>query len=608
MYRLRYLCSLFLVLLFSDGIIADPKSSFTTERPLPKLEGKMINDQRDIADAFDELRANHDSAPDFRFLHKRGNVYTFVQWINGIQSTNRIYVHVDGTDQTVTRVKGNVVSRPMPEPKHKFNGQNAINMTLKHIRKGGERPFGESHPVVRDGNHQAFLIYRGDEVWHGVGIEIDHPRMNEAPEVFGVEWYWIDPEGTVTPWLEGGEVHTSIEVCDGSSTSIAFCSDASTPTVINHAGQCQAGYNCSGTNNEYQAPYDTTEEVEDMWEDLRDSTNCCDVGENNQHYGGDIEINVDGDTGTAAAKYIAHRMGPNQIRRAVMVIDSDFAGNQIAEITAHELGHAYHAKESWGTFSLNAGSGGTLAQRREHRAVLEAIADINSVIFQNYTGSGFAVPPDYDPVSTAGDYSDQFDYSDISAGRDDYQNGQVGGHAFYELAQAVGLELASKIFLLGVNHMADDNSNGKVSFLEMRQGQLDAANALNLSTAEINAVKDAWNDVDVGAAGTGPQIQPPTTTPPSGSPSSPGSVSISLTNNCLWPWTGYSLSWSNVAGATYYDVFHKFGAGAWQLTGSTTNNPESFWTTGDATVTVRACNSSGCSALSNDTESATNNC
>ena len=312
----------------------------------------------------------------------------------------------------------------------------------------------------------------------------------------------------------------------------------------------------------------------------------------------------------ADAVYISHVMGRNQIRRAVMVVD-DAGGippEQLKRVIAHEMGHAYHADQSFSTYQLNDTGIGTRRTRHEQKAVKESIADINEIIFTNYTGSGFSVPSNFSPVSVAGDYSNQFDYGDISGAKNPYVNGQVGGHAFYELVQFVGFERAARIFLISISYLQDDDRNNQLSFMELRQAMIDAAKAMELPAATINAVNDSWNDVGVGGPSQGATVQPVTTPPPRQAPPAPASVSVSLSVPCQFPWTGYLISYGRSSGATFYEVYHRFGSGPWQLTGFTTSNPETFWTTGNAQVTIRACNAAGCSRLSDDVENAPNKC
>lgn len=222
-----------LLLIFSSGILhADPKSSLgNVERfkAIPdELHGVIINDHRDISAFFDAKSAQHESAPDIRFLRRDGGNYVFQQWINGVPSDNEVHVFMR-EDRTISRMAGKIDRRQYPEPIHKLSEAKAIQKVLLHIRKGGERMFSENVPVVEKGYHHSMILYRDARPWRAVAIEVDHPRSGDEPGVWDHEWYLVNPDGDVMPWIEGGTIPASdIEVCDGDGEPIPFCSDSST--------------------------------------------------------------------------------------------------------------------------------------------------------------------------------------------------------------------------------------------------------------------------------------------------------------------------------------------------------------------------------------------
>lgn len=200
----------FLLIFFSGILHADQKSGFRDiERVkiIPEeLRGVTINDHRDIANFFDAESARHESAPDIRFLRRDGGHYVFQQWINGVASDNKIYVFVS-EDRTIYRIDGRIDRRQYPDSVHKLSEAKAIQKVLLHILNGGDRMFFENVPVVGQGNHHSMVLYREAMPWRAVAIEVDHPRSANEPDIWDHEWYLVNPDGDVLPWIDGGSVH-----------------------------------------------------------------------------------------------------------------------------------------------------------------------------------------------------------------------------------------------------------------------------------------------------------------------------------------------------------------------------------------------------------------
>jgi hypothetical protein len=209
MYVLQKLVCLLLI--FSSGALcAHPQAvigNVERVKAIPdELRGVTINDQRDIADFFDAKSAQHESAPDIRFSRHDGGNYVFQQWINGVSSDNEIHIYMR-EDLTIYRMDGFIDRRQYPPPVHKLNEAQAIEKVLLHIRNGGKRMFFENAPIVTQGYHHSMILYREAMPWRGVAIKVDHSRSRENGSVWDHEWYLVNPEGDVVPWLEGGDVH-----------------------------------------------------------------------------------------------------------------------------------------------------------------------------------------------------------------------------------------------------------------------------------------------------------------------------------------------------------------------------------------------------------------
>ena len=65
-----------------------------------------------------------------------------------------------------------------------------------------------------DGNREALPLYResGESrelvLWWGIGIELEaHAGQTDSEEIY--EWFFVDPAGSVSPWVEGGVSESS---------------------------------------------------------------------------------------------------------------------------------------------------------------------------------------------------------------------------------------------------------------------------------------------------------------------------------------------------------------------------------------------------------------
>lgn len=427
------------------------------------------------------------------------------------------------------------------------------------------------------GKHESELVIQYDVLYWRIGIELNAP-ITVGSAVLWHEYFLVDQEGAVTSALQISSTPIDIIVCEGTGTCANL---VLTDLVIDAVGTCQSGYDCSGTTNKYQVPWDTAHEVEDMWENLLNDVGCCNVGKVNVLNGEVTEINVGGSTGGAPGTYTTGDiLGLPNTRYGYITLDDTISG-YAPIVTAHEMGHAFHALKSFSTRGVSDTVPGTNAEKRDYHAVSEALAEINSVIYENYQGNEtFDNPPDW---TTYGghDYSVEFDYGDLSYNNTDYKNARVAGHAFYEFAEAIGdFATAAKVFVKSFNYLEDGDENYRLSFAEMRQAQVDAAAALGMSTNVKNALKNAWESVGVGSGAK---------------PNTP--TSVSLSNKGCSGGYGYFVYFNEVPNADEYEVWENDGSG-WDEVDDTTSSPADVTSTTDATVRIRACNNLGCSAYS----------
>ncbi len=270
----------------SDG------KKWTRLRDVPEpLQGAIVTDEAPLIDYFQTLLGPAGDGPDIRFEgrqlrqgHGQPNTYEFRQYIFGGRTRHTIIVEVSSETLAVTSIGGrylNDIERHRNDQiTHEYNTKRkAMRAVLKYISKGGQRTFAvfdySTPDVVKHGDHQVVYEYRGenaDNLWLGVGIEVDHPRRDEGEE-WVHEWYLIDPSGNIMPWVDTVTMPVDIVVCDGRNNNVPFCSAGNQPIVINQLGECQAGYICTGANNKYRTPERAVKAVDAMWNDIRGTTN-----------------------------------------------------------------------------------------------------------------------------------------------------------------------------------------------------------------------------------------------------------------------------------------------------------------------------------------------
>ncbi len=325
----------------SSVVIYDEKSLEPVLRSLPPYYGFNGNEE-------------------LRLVGKTTNeidtVYIVRQYINGIETSADLRLRVDNTSARLIRVDGWLYGGVGVELKSRVSEAAAIDLVVEQIEK---RPAlmanrSESNSTAQNLKnkhaHQVVPLYRpfGEErqlsLWWGVGIavEIDTPERHlDGEEPY--EWFYVDPEGKVSPWREGNTRAGPTMVCNGAGTSGIRCQQGGI-TVINAAGQCLNSSLCGSASSPYRIAYDTAAKVEAMWNDLYPGQNF--IGDNNLTYGGDLEIKINGSAlGTASGWYEAHIYGPNLNRKAGIIIDG--GAPNLDEVVAHEMGHGWNALKNW---------------------------------------------------------------------------------------------------------------------------------------------------------------------------------------------------------------------------------------------------------------------
>ena len=217
------ICSFFLVLPLVMTTWAQESTSLSTlstsEKYLIKdipsaLKDVVIYDQRDIADVLGSLTQSESESFIYDHTENRGKqtVYVFREWINTIHTDNLIYIWVDNDTRLIEEIFG-VIRKNIDLPTTPaLSEQEATVRVLAYLKRGGERVWDV--PTVEKGWHESQLLYRGKELWWGIGIELESsPHEGETHE-----WFWVSPKGAVQPWVEGKTVQLDVEVCDGSGT------------------------------------------------------------------------------------------------------------------------------------------------------------------------------------------------------------------------------------------------------------------------------------------------------------------------------------------------------------------------------------------------------
>jgi len=586
-----------------------------------ELSSMVVYDEKSLAPLVKSLSPYYgfDGNQELRFVDKTTNeidtVYIVRQYIHGIETTADLHLRVDNKTARLIRVDGWLYGGVGIESRSRVSKTAAIELVVEQVEKPhvlmASRNGLTSAPqkLKVKGVYEAVPLYRpfGEEqqpaIWWGIGVEVEpSEKQSDSEQLY--EWFYVDPEGAVSPWVEGNSRAVGLTmVCNGAGTSVIFCHSGGT-TIINTAGQCLDNALCGSASSPYRLAHDTAADVGAMWNDLYPGHNL--IGANNQNYGGDLEIKINGSAlGSNSGVYTALRIGPNHIRRAGMIIDGGTL--KLDEVVAHEMGHGWHALKdftSWATPTPSL----TVKAQYEHNAVTEYIGDVNSIIFKNYNGPGssprFNQTPSFNTASGQ-NYAQQYNYSSLLGAYSDYQNARVGGHAFYELIQssAVNFILASKLFFGAVDRMQDDDGNGFISFAEVRNSMMRYANQINTSNAVKSAIQDAWGDTGVGdASGISPDTG--TATGPSGGGTSvPGPVtnfSFAYTIPCSNGWTHFDINYTSVPGATYYEYWYKGALDSnYKLRFSSNKNPAKAKVSAfGVDVKMKACNGVGCSSLS----------
>lgn len=221
MKTLVVLCGvLFSVCLSAQELIDANKPVFVINAIPPSLQGRLINDHRDLDDVLGKVTCTGVESFVYQQTEHAGNydIYVYGQRIHGHITRYQIDVWVDVESKLVTRFAG-VVRKAnglstKPAAKPAVSREVAIGLVLDYLAGDGKRVW--EVPMVLDdtGNHTGELIYKDDELWWGIGIELQSsPQELEGVEI-NHEWFYVSPEKAVSPLVERASSHLEVEVCD----------------------------------------------------------------------------------------------------------------------------------------------------------------------------------------------------------------------------------------------------------------------------------------------------------------------------------------------------------------------------------------------------------
>ncbi len=178
----------------------------------------------------------------------------------------------------------------------------------------------------------------------------------------------------------------------------------------------------------------------------------------------------------------------------------------------------------------------------------------------------------------------------MSATNSSYENGKILGHVFYELFNqnnAVNFKTASQIFLRAIGNLNDVNGNKGVSFDEFKTAMLEVAET---SVLLQKAIQNAFADVKIGS-----QSNVELSSPPS---SVNGYITTACdTENMI---SKHTVTWPNVSGANYYNVWYSPDNFNYIYSFSTTALSAPTYNRLNVDVKVSTCNDSTCGIQSED--------
>ena len=536
------------------------------------LRRQKIRNLTDLRNQRAEIRraTNRKSIETIRFRESGPNVYHGDLYVHGIRVKGRsISIEVDPQTKKIKKFRAPSVRFGFEQQEALLEGA-AFALLKEHLADNasfrvGNESRGEKVYVIDPQQTDEETKYR---IWWKFWVPRSEKLDIGAP--FDThDYFYVSPEGKVESAVRSRHAATA-RVCDGTVPGASTaCIYATTPLVIDTNGNCQPGYSC-GSSTIYRRAYDTALETVEMIEDVRGAPGCCDIGDNNTILGGNIDIQVvsPGEAG-GSASYSSHETAS----LATLRIEEDVF--DVEGVTSHEVGHGYHELKNPGSYwNVN----GNAVELDEADAVIEFVGEAVGTIKKNYNGPGanpkFDANPDWVTV-TGYDYEQQFDHSQMT-GANPYADARVGGHALYELAQAVGLQAAAKVFLDSIENI--DTNDEAVAFEDIREAMVNSTTNATIKAA----IEAAWDDVGVSAPAGGGSGGGS-----SGAPAKPtGGVAVPIA--CPYGVTITSATWNSVSGASHYDL--RVTGGGITNYATVTENNDLIYHTVSGTLYVSACN------------------
>lgn len=183
---------------------ARPETRMLSSLP-EDLKSLIVNDHRDLDERLPELAPNQ--ATSFRFEYKSRKtaykmkpgpflVYRYRQWIHDVATERVLEFYVEISTRRLAHVHGRIrLDSDIPvDPE--MDEETAVATAVAHIRKGGERA---RHDVRIDYStpSETMKYLRDGVLWWGVAFPLEARASDGATQ----EWFWVDPEGEVSPYM-----------------------------------------------------------------------------------------------------------------------------------------------------------------------------------------------------------------------------------------------------------------------------------------------------------------------------------------------------------------------------------------------------------------------
>jgi len=232
-------------------------------------------------------------------------------------------------------------------------------------------------------------------------------------------------------------------------------------------------------------------------------------------------------------------------------------------------------------------------------AMVEGFSDAIAVLYsEKFNPPGdtrvaedlFKNPSDVRDISESKTLDDFVDSSDPGI---QHQNGKIFGNMIYRARQAgLSIDQAVKATILILDQVNRDE--GLIGDKFDQKDIKDALERITILDQAIGVVLEAiWRDMNgyedppTGGGGGG-----------SNPPFAPSYVTGFFTG-CTGTISTYLDSWGSSSGASYYDMFYSTTGGSYTYFGTSSFPSSTVYNNVDGYVKISACNSHGCSALSN---------